>query len=133
MALQPVDTTTQDAQSYKGNDIDSDGDGVVDEANHAENAATADDADTLDGQEPGSLSVDHAATADDADTLGGEDPGAFADSDHDHTDDTLDPDEVSIASQLTVPVYPDTGDVPSQPEGSVVFIEGDGLYVEDGS
>jgi len=41
MALQPVDTTTTDAESYKGNDIDSDGDGAVDQA---------DDADTVDGK-----------------------------------------------------------------------------------
>jgi len=46
MALQPVDTITTDAESYKGNDIDSDGDGAVDQA---------DDADTVDGKHASDL------------------------------------------------------------------------------
>ena len=104
MALQPVDTdtTTTDATSYKGNDIDSDGDGVVDQA-------------------------------DDAATVGGEPPGNFADSGHSHTGETIDPDAAGIGSRLPVPVYATTGDVPAQPEGSVVYISGEGLYVEDGA
>jgi hypothetical protein len=42
-----------DAASYKGNDLDADGNGIVDEADHAttaDSATTADDADTVDGQ-----------------------------------------------------------------------------------
>lgn len=101
MALEPVDTTTTDAQSYKGNDIDSDGDGTVDQA-------------------------DNAAT------VGGEAPSAFADSGHSHSGGSLDPDALAAATRLTVPVYPSKSDVPSQPEGSVVFVSGDGLYVENG-
>lgn len=102
MALQPVDTdtTTTDATTYKGNDIDSDGDGKVD-------------------------------AADDADTVGGEPPGNFADAGHTHTGGQLDPDELTASSKLTVPVYADKGSVPAQPEGSLVYVSGDGLYIED--
>ncbi len=49
MALEPVDTTTTDADTYKGNDIDDDGDGVVDSAD------SASDADTVDGKHASEL------------------------------------------------------------------------------
>lgn len=101
MALEPVDTKTDNATSYKGNDIDSDGDGSV---NQADNAAT----------------------------VGGEPPGNFADSSHSHTGETVDPDAVAVGTRLTVPVYPSKSDVPSQPEGSLVYVSGDGLFVENG-
>ncbi len=102
MALQQVDDTTTDAETYKGNDIDGDGDGVVD-------------------------------SADDAATVGGEPPGNFADSGHTHSGDTIDPDSVGIASRLTVPVYASKTDVPTQPEGSLVYVSGSGLYIDDGT
>ena len=105
MALQPVDDTTTDAETYKGNDIDSDGDGVVD-------------------------SADSAA---DADALQGNGPSAFANSGHSHTGESLDPDSLAAATRLTVPVYSGKSNVPAQPEGSMVYISGDGLYVEDGT
>lgn len=124
MALQRVDSdsTTTDAETYKSNDIDSDGDGIVNEA-------------------------DHAATAGDAETLDGNDSSAFADSGHSHdqlhdrytdSEATSAVDGSTIAAltlgdQLTVPVFASTSDVPAQPEGSVVYISGDGLFVEDGT
>lgn len=102
MTLQPVDTTTDDATTYKGNDIDADGDGSVD-------------------------------AADDATTLQGNSPSAFAGSGHSHTGETIDPAEAAVATRLTIPVYSSKSNVPAQPEGSVVYISGDGLYVEDGT
>ena len=43
-------------------------------------------------------------------------------------------DSVTAQSQLTVPVYQSTTDVPTVPEGTVVFIQDDtSLYVEDGT
>ena len=117
-------------------DIDSDGDGVVDKA---------DDADTVGGEPPSNFAdtnhgngehtldfttltevnnnadvpnADFADNAGDADTVDGEDANSFA----------------KLNAGVQAPVYASTSDVPSGiGKGEFVYIDGDGLYVEDGN
>jgi hypothetical protein len=70
------------ADRYKGNDIDSNGDGKVD---NAESADVADSANAYKGNDidtDGDGKVDNADQADNADTVDGEHASAFADTNH---------------------------------------------------
>jgi len=92
------------ATNVKGNDIDSDGDGKVN-------------------------SADYADAAGDADTVDGEDASAFADVSHTH-----DGRYPRLFDGVQAPVYASQSDVPASiSKGEMVYVDGDGLYVEDGS
>lgn len=150
MTLQRVDSSTSNAQSYKGNDIDSDGDGIVDEADHAASADSAADADTLDGNDSAAFAdSNHGHGHGDLSGISGNDHHeVFEPADYNPEADTHDRyadseavdavdgstlAAVAASDRLTIPVYATTGDVPAQPEGSIVYVSGDGLYVEDGT
>jgi len=85
-----ADDATNVTGTYKGNDIDSDGDGKVNSADYA------DDADTVDGVQASGLA--------------------------------------KLGDGVQAPVYGSTSDVPSGiGKGEFVYIDGDGLYMEDGN
>lgn len=131
MALEPVDSTTTDASTFKGNDIDSNGDGVVDEADHA---ATAVDADTLDGNDSSAFAdAGHSHSHGDLSNVGADDHHSrYADDEARSAVDGSALAALEATTRLTIPVFDSTGNVPAQPEGSIVFVRGDGLYVENG-
>jgi hypothetical protein len=120
------------ATLYKGSDIDSNGDGTVDAAEFATNAEYADsagNADTVDNQDWADIknwvntqsdvpNAEYADNAGDADTLDGIDSSEFA----------------RLYDGVKTPVYASKSDVPNGiGKGELVFIDGDGLYVEDGT
>ncbi|AGF91209.1 hypothetical protein HAPG_00023 [Halorubrum phage GNf2] len=73
--------------------------------------------------------VNSAEYADNADTVDGEDASAFANSEHNH-----DGRYARLYDGVQAPVYASTSDVPSGiGKGEFVYIDGDGLYVEDGN
>lgn len=108
-------------------DIDADEDGIVDEADYANDA----DASTYKGNDLDSDGDGKVDAADDADTVGGESPSAFADTNHgseEHGSDELHNDSVGN------PVYATLSDVPSIPKGHTVFVDSENsLFVEDGT
>ena len=89
------------------------------------------DADTVDGQNysdiqnwvnnnadvPNADHADHADTAGDADTVDGLDSTDFA----------------RLYDGVQLPTFATTGDVPTMSKGEVVFVDSDGLYIEDGT
>lgn len=82
-----------------------------------------------------SLSVDISG---DADTLDGEHASAFADSGHLHdnryyTESQSDARYARLFDGVQNPVYATMSDVPNMTKGEAVFVDGDGLYVEDGT
>ena len=89
------------------------------------------DADTLNGQNysdiqnwvnnnvdvPNVDHVDHADTAGDANSVDGLDSTDFA----------------RLYDGVQLPTFATTGDVPAMSKGEVVFVDSDGLYIEDGT
>jgi hypothetical protein len=64
----------------------------------------------------------------DADTVDGEHAGAFADAGHLH-----DSRYARLFAGVQNPVYETKSDVPNMTKGEAVFVDGDGLYIEDGT
>jgi hypothetical protein len=128
--------TAHNTIAYKGNDIDSDGDGKVDSADVADSAKTYKDNDI---DSDGDGTVDSADVADTASGLTGVSHSELSDAPTDahhseqhtsdqHSGDTLHNDAVGF------PSYQSLADVPSIPEGHVVYVKDENdLYVEDGT
>lgn len=104
--------------------IDSDEDGKVD------TAETADSADTVKGNDidsDGDGKVDAADYADDADTVDGVEAADLGNSDAEIRQ------AIANGDAVPHPTYASKSDVPALNKGETVFIDGDGLYVEDGT
>ncbi len=111
------------------NTLDSDDDGKVDAADFADSTTTASKVKGNDIDSDGDGKVDSADYADDAGQLDGNDASDFASSGHTH-----DQRYARLYDGVQHPVYASKSDVPSSISvGETVYIEGDGLYVEDGT
>ena len=151
-----------DAISYKGNDIDVDGDGVVDFAEtstlvkgndiDSNGDGTVDEADSALTYKNNDIDSDGDGTVDEADYANDADASTYKGNDIDSNGDgkvnsaefaddadTVDGvEEAQLANEnvgVKHPVYATTGDVPTSiTKGEVVFIDADNsLYVEDGT
>ena len=146
MVLEKIPTFSE-VQTWVNNNAD------VPNADHAD---TAGDADTVGGQNysdiqnwvNNSADVPNADQADNADTLDGEHAGAFADVGHIHdsryyTKSEADSNFVSdhnhdgryarLFNGVQHPVFSSVFNVPRLSTGESVVIDGDGLYIEDGT
>lgn len=111
-------SSADDTTTVKGNDIDVDGDGKVNSAEQADNATTVKGND-IDSDGDGQVdAADQADSATDADNLGGTPPSGYA------------TENVGVE----MPVFATKGDVPGTiTKGEVVFVDGVGLFYEDGT
>jgi hypothetical protein len=66
---------------------------------------------------PNADHADHADTAGDANSVDGLDSTDFA----------------RLYDGVQLPTFATTGDVPAMSKGEVVFVDSDGLYIEDGT